>query len=145
LFDDDDLGGDTKDDDETNYEMNDDQKSPFASKPNPQKASLDQKKRWRRSCKFDPNRVSQFWKLRGGHRVISLGGFLASQGAAWGELVVGKGLFQSPHTAGRDCPYNTDISFFTIRAAGGVAPGRVYLRHRVEYQTVVERRGDENG
>jgi len=55
-----------------------------------------QSKRWRRGCRFDPNRAGFHWKARGGERAISVGAFLQQQGAAWGEAIVGRPLTLRP-------------------------------------------------
>ena len=55
-----------------------------------------QSKRWRRGCRFDPNRAGFHWKARGGERAISVGAFLQQQGAAWGEAIVGRPLTIRP-------------------------------------------------
>ena len=53
-------------------------------------SQVEQRKRWRRGCRFDPTRASEFWKKKGGSKNVSIGTFLSQMGGAWGEFVVGR-------------------------------------------------------
>ena len=56
-------------------------------------------KRWRRMLSFDPARCPPHLAARGGcAKEVSLGRWLANQGAAWGEAVVGRPVFVRPRT-----------------------------------------------
>ena len=56
-------------------------------------------KRWRRMLSFDPDRCPPHLAARGGcAKEVSLGRWLANQGAAWGEAVVGRPVFVRPRT-----------------------------------------------
>ena len=56
-------------------------------------------KRWRRMLSFDPARCPPHLAARGGcAKVVSLGRWLANQGAACGEAVVGRPVFVRPRT-----------------------------------------------
>ena len=54
-------------------------------------------KRWRRTLRFDPTRASERWKAKGGcDKEVSIGRWLAQQGAVWGEAAVGRPLKLRP-------------------------------------------------
>ena len=56
-------------------------------------------KRWRRMLSFDPARCPPHLAARGGcAKEVSLGRWLANQGAAWGEAIVGRPVFVRPRT-----------------------------------------------